>query len=365
VAGNRQAWCYASGLVASRVGRLLDRPATVELLELSDSRELATRVRQTTLGADVPLERSWLEVGKRLDAIFIARAAEMGHDCPDSTVTDFFGLQEECRLLKRAVKARLRGSESGRLAEVGLERAEEVPTASAEEAEELSPWREALAGVDQLGSERGRPGARPYGTTAWLVDLLFDGALLRAERALADEVERQWGGEGLAQVIRSWVELQCLLVVARADRRPDSEGARSYKGGLPTVRQYFGRPTGEAEWLEALYQVDGAEEAQTRVAWREALESVLGGELTTEEETGAPAAEPLGVEEVKRVGRLGDQALMERVRAVRWVPFGPEPVFGYLWGLRVEADNLKAVVGGLQAGVSPDIIREQLRPTYV
>jgi hypothetical protein len=67
---------------------------------------------------------------------------------------------------------------------------------------------------------------------------------------------------------------------------------------------------------------------------------------------------------VERVARGGDEVLMGWVRGLRWVAFGPEPVFSYLWGLRVEADNLKAVVGGVSAGVSLTLISEQLRPSH-
>jgi hypothetical protein len=71
-----------------------------------------------------------------------------------------------------------------------------------------------------------------------------------------------------------------------------------------------------------------------------------------------------GAAALGQVARRGDEVLMEWVRGLRWVAFGPEPVFGYLWGLRAEADNLKAVVGGVSAGVSPTLISEQLRPAY-
>jgi len=107
MAAMREAWCYPSGLVAAQLDRLLDAQATAELLELGGVQELLSRVRQTTLGADLLQAEDWLEVGRRLDQLFLSRAAELGRDCPDSTVVDFFGLQEECRLLKRYVKSKL------------------------------------------------------------------------------------------------------------------------------------------------------------------------------------------------------------------------------------------------------------------
>jgi len=335
----------------------LDESALAELLQIEDAGEHSARVRQTTLGVELSPEEGWLEVGARFDRFFNEWAAALGRDCPDGTVVDFFGLQEECRLLKRYAKARLEPAEGERLGAAG--RAGERPSewAQMDEADGARPvWQEALVLTDRLAME-GRDTRGPsQGPRAWLVDLIFDGALLRAELALADEVARRWAAGDLAEAIVWWVELQCLLVVARAQRWPERLGV---------VQRYFGLPIGDAEWLGALYELEGADPAVARLKWQTALEGALDGALLAREAEITPSEEGAGAREVERVARLGDQALMQRVRAFRWVPFGPETVFGYLWGLRAEADNLKAVVGGVQAGVPPEVIRQQLRPTYV
>ena len=359
--GGRRAWAYASGLVAARFGRLLDASALAELLEMDDAGERLARVRQTTLGTDLSPARGWLEIGTELDGAFNERAAELGRACPDATAVDFFGLQEECRLLKRYAKSRLKppeGEEPGAGPGVSGDELETVWGGA-----QIGPgrgsrfgWEAALAQAEGLRQEvrEGRPPTP--GPAAWLVDLTFDGVLLRAESALAEEIAWRWGGDKVAEVIRGWVELQCLLVVARARRWP---------GRLPIVRQYFGMPVGEADWLTALYESEGIDAAAGRLAWQNALQGALGGALMADQAKAGPRGEGADAEEAQWLARRGDEVLMEQVRAVRWIPFGPEPVFGYLWGLRTEADNLKAVVGGLQAGVAPEAIREQLRPTYV
>ncbi len=107
----RRAWTYVSGLVAARLGRLLDESALAELLEVDDAGERFARVRQTTLGVDLSPAAGWLETGTQLDRLFNERVAELGRACPDATVVDFFGLQEECRLLKRYAKSRLKAPE--------------------------------------------------------------------------------------------------------------------------------------------------------------------------------------------------------------------------------------------------------------
>ena len=359
--GDRSAWAYVSGLVAARMGRLLEGAAFGELLRLKDGREVVARARQSTLGEGLSAEGDWLGVGEGIDGAFRQRVAEMGRDCPDGTVTDFFGLQEECRLLKRAAKARL------------------SPASSEESASQ--------AGVGEPGERSGRPrweaplveaertvrallsgGETADEPVSWLIDLVYDGALLRSEITLAEAIGGRWQGEGLARIILAWVELQSLLVVARAGRWPEPRKAEARP--LRSVAQYLGSPGGAAEWLLPLYEVEEVDPTLLRLRWQVALQGVLGGALADRAEAAASPAERVpteggrGAAALEQVARRGDEVLMEWVRGLRWVAFGPEPVFGYLWGLRAEADNLKAVVGGVSAGVSPTLISEQLRPAY-
>lgn len=359
--GDRSRWCYVSGLVAARLGRLLDRSALLEMLELKDREELLVRLRQTTLGAELEPGQGWLRTGARLDRRFREEVARLGRDCPDGTVTDFFGLQEECRLLKRYLKERLEARREGepgargagaREAGGGLE-TEASSWGEEEEAPGRGLWAEALARVERVLEETG-PGEEEV-PAAWLVDLILDGALLEAESALAEEMVRRWDAPGVAEVIRGWAQFQCLLVAARAQRWPRR---------LLLVRRHFGMPLGEADWLEPLLEPE-VEPVVARARWRAALEAVLGGALSAEEGEPRAPAEEGGAEEVQRVAARGDEVLMGWVRRFRWVAFGPEPVFGHLWALRAEADNLKMVLGALEAGVSPSLIRQRLRPTYV
>jgi len=389
-----------SGLVAARMGRLLEAPAFAELLRLREAREVRARARQTTLGEGLSVEEDWLGVGVGIDEAFRERVAELGRDCPDSTATDFFGLQEECRLLKRVAKARLSPRPSadghpgeGFASQAGAGSLEQAGPAELAEAHGRLPWEAPLVeaeavvrevGLDQgVAGRQGRPSRRESGAekappaggrdrdsaegpVPWLIDLVYDGALLRSELALACELAGRWDAEGVARVIRGWVELQCLLVVARAsqERRGLAEVKKPEAGQLALVAEYFGSPAGEVEWLLPLYQVEEVDPALLRLRWQAALEGVLGGALAARVEGAGLAEEGMVGARVDEVARQGDEVLMGWVRGLRWVAFGPEPVFGYLWGLRAEADNLKAVVGGTSAGVSPSLIGEQLRPAY-
>ena len=60
-----------------------------------------------------------------------------------------------------------------------------------------------------------------------------------------------------------------------------------------------------------------------------------------------------------------DNYLLDMLRPVKYIPFGPERVFGYLCGLTTEVFNLKLLLGGKVHRVENDLLRERLRKTYV
>jgi hypothetical protein len=83
---------------------------------------------------------------------------------------------------------------------------------------------------------------------------------------------------------------------------------------------------------------------------------------------GLPAAEGIADDEPRPAAlldRLIDDRMTELVRDGRGVPFGPEPVAGLLWGLRIEWLDLKLIVTGLAAGLSAETIGEDIRQPYV
>ena len=49
----------------------------------------------------------------------------------------------------------------------------------------------------------------------------------------------------------------------------------------------------------------------------------------------------------------------------RRVPFGVEPILGYLYAREAEATTIRIIMTGRMAGLDTDIIRERLRESYV
>lgn len=63
--------------------------------------------------------------------------------------------------------------------------------------------------------------------------------------------------------------------------------------------------------------------------------------------------------------KLLDNKLMQHVRNAKYVPFGIEPLAGYLIAKDNEIKIARIILAGKLAGISPELIRERLRETYV
>ncbi|MGB4439495.1 MAG: V-type ATP synthase subunit C [Sedimentibacter sp.] len=78
-----------------------------------------------------------------------------------------------------------------------------------------------------------------------------------------------------------------------------------------------------------------------------------------------------GTEALKETGmfttleKLLDNKLIEHVKFAKYVPFGIEPLVGYLIAKDNEIKIARIILAGKLAGISPELIRERLRETYV
>ena len=63
--------------------------------------------------------------------------------------------------------------------------------------------------------------------------------------------------------------------------------------------------------------------------------------------------------------KLLDNKLIEYIKSAKYVPFGIEPLVGYLIAKDNEIKIARIILAGKTAGISPELIRERLRETYV
>lgn len=62
--------------------------------------------------------------------------------------------------------------------------------------------------------------------------------------------------------------------------------------------------------------------------------------------------------------RLCDNALLQFLAQARRIPFGEQPIIGYLHAREAESTAIRIIFAGRLAGLSGDTIRERLRDTY-
>lgn len=63
--------------------------------------------------------------------------------------------------------------------------------------------------------------------------------------------------------------------------------------------------------------------------------------------------------------KLLDNKLIQHIKNAKYVPFGIEPLAGYLIAKDNEIKIARIILAGKLAGISPELIRERLRETYV
>ena len=63
--------------------------------------------------------------------------------------------------------------------------------------------------------------------------------------------------------------------------------------------------------------------------------------------------------------KLLDNKIIEHIKYAKYVPFGIEPLVGYLIGKDNEIKIVRIILAGKTEGISPELIKERLRETYV
>ncbi len=63
--------------------------------------------------------------------------------------------------------------------------------------------------------------------------------------------------------------------------------------------------------------------------------------------------------------KLLDNKVIEHIKNAKYIPFGIEPLAGYLIAKDNEIKIARIILAGKLAGISPELIRERLRETYV
>lgn len=99
-------------------------------------------------------------------------------------------------------------------------------------------------------------------------------------------------------------------------------------------------------------------------AGREELSKLFSGYLEKAAAAGAEAAVP-GPGSLTEFERACDNALTAYLSQAKRIPFGEQPVVGYLCAKEAEATAIRTILSGRKAGLGAEAIRERLRECYV
>lgn len=171
-----------------------------------------------------------------------------------------------------------------------------------------------------------------------LIDLTLDKACYRDMLFAAVES----GDDFSLRLVRTKIDLTNVLTVIRILRMKSGEAGKALmaeaflEGGQLSRTSLFGK-TEEALWEELRY--------------------------TSYERFVRSATE--GNESLSGIERAADDFVMEIVKETKFIPVGMEVMIAFLLAHEYEVKNLRIVLAGKEAGLSPSVIRERIRKSYV
>ncbi len=419
----RYDWCYISGRVNFLECSLLSSNFFERLLSTNDFKDILTLLNNTPLKAYFGHVKHLYECETLLDEYYCNRLYEIRSLSPDSAVCDFFLLRNDVHNLKRFIKSKIFGASmdkffQGTFSEDELDSAwQDKSTALPEifrdsvsfakkvitrhyhnqtlphppqngEFDNYSPIEKGgqggIAIPSQGGmkkkiqsftiqspppSQGGDQGGVKKELLPFIIDLIFDGAYLRYVEDYCKKIE--------VEIIKRYLETYQLVKGLEVIRR-----AISLRLNMNLLNQYF---------LEGFEQNHLFRKLVINNAWASKfpqpplanspnspfIKGGLGGfrgisegmareiNVFSDENLVQIVSSYLFPKISYRYEVATDNYLLDILRPVKYIPFGPERVFGYLCGFAAEVFNLKLVLGGKVRRIAGNLIQERLRNTYV
>ena len=172
------------------------------------------------------------------------------------------------------------------------------------------------------------------------VDLILDAACFAAMLALAKQSGLQFAETLVTQKIDLTNLVTCLRRMRIADR---------YVGEILPREFFLEGGSLSYEFLSGLCR-DGEDEFWTRIGYSPYEKIVLRNARHAS---------------IGAVERACDNFFMSTVRSARMIPYGAEPIIGYLLATEYEVKNLRILLSGLEISLSQKEIRERMRISYV
>lgn len=258
--------------------------------------------------------------------------ADLGSSAPNKYIVDVFKLRYDYHNAKVLVKTEALENEQDQLLMDGG-RYDRQRLADDYRREDLLAYSD----VFRRGITRAREILGSTGDPQQ-ADFVLDRAYFEELSALAQASESKFL-EDYAALCIDVANLRAAVRASRLNKGADFLNQVLVPGGTVSVRNLAGA---RGEELSVLFHTGRLAEAAAEGGAKSAPGS---GSLTDFE-------------------RLCDDAVMEYLSDARRVPFGVEPIIGYLYARETEATIIRIIMAGRMAGLDRETIRQRLRRTY-
>ena len=308
-------------LSRERIERMLDAPTTEEAAKVLT--ECGYSEMSAINGAE--LERILAEQQKKV-------MADLSSGAPDKNIVDIFKLRYDYHNAKVLVKAEALEIEQDNLL-LGGGRYDAEALATAFRREDMTGYtdyfRRGVARAREILGATGDPQQ---------ADFILDRAYFEEMSAMANSVDSKFLRDYVALSI-DVANLRSCVRVSRLEKGTDFLNQVLVNGGSVSVRNLS---MARGDELGNLFRLGSLSAAAAEGAAKSAPGS---GSLTDFE-------------------RLCDNALMDFLSDGRRVPFGVEPIVGYLFAREAETTAIRTIISGRMAGLDGNTIRQRLRRTY-
>ena len=308
-------------LSKERIERMLDAQTTEEAAKVLTECGYS---EMNAITAD-ELERVLAERQKKV-------MADLSSGAPDKNIVDIFKLRYDYHNAKVLVKAEALGIEQDSLLQGGG-RYDAEALAAAYRREDMSGYTD----LYRRGISRAREILGSTGDPQQ-ADFILDRAYFEELSNLANATQSKFLKDYAALSI-DVANLRSCVRASRLDKGTDFLNQVLVPGGSVSVRNLS---MARGEELGNLFRLGSLSEAAAEGAAKSAPGS---GSLTDFE-------------------RLCDNALMNFLSDGRRVPFGVEPIVGYLFAREAETTAIRTIISGRMAGLDGNTIRQRLRRTY-
>ncbi len=323
-------YIFLSTRVKAMERNLLNRERIAQMLEAPTDQDAAKVL--VDCGYSEMAEITNSELDRVLAEQQQAMMADLGGCAPNKYIVDVFRLRYDYHNAK-AVKTEALGMDSTHLL-MGGGRYDRQRLAESYQREEMLAYsdifRRGIARAREILGSTGDPQQ---------VDFVLDRAYFEELTSLAQQSDSPFL-KSYAALLVDVANLRACVRASRLGRGTEFLNQVLVPGGTVSLRNLA---TARGEELSNLFRVGHLAAAAAEGASKSAPNS---GALTEFE-------------------RLCDNAVMTYLSDSRRVPFGVEPILGYLYAREAEATTIRIIMSGRMAGLSTETIRERLRDSYV